>query len=143
LRSRMRLSQAGEPYNPSNFYQANRQREQDKKERSAREKTERRNAAKIGRLKEIFEKERDSKLKELISNYTSDQKKAFKTWVENNFPESDFVKPYETDGEPKISYLKLYFIDTVIPEYNDFTRWAEEKKGITIEEESAGGRVTG
>jgi hypothetical protein len=53
------------------------------------------------------------------------------------------VKPYETDGEPKISYLKLYFIDTVIPEYNDFTRWAEEKKGITIEEESAGGRVTG
>ena len=143
LRSRIRLSRDGEPYNPSNFYQANRQREQDKKERSAREKKERRNAAKIGRLKEIFEKERDSKLKELISNYTSDQKKAFKTWVENNFPESDFVKPYETDGEPKISYLKLYFIDTVIPEYNDFTRWAEEKKDITIEEESAGGRVTG
>jgi len=38
----------------------------------------------------------------------------------------------KTDGEPKISYLKLYFIDTVIPEYNDFTRWAEEKKALLL-----------
>jgi hypothetical protein len=53
------------------------------------------------------------------------------------------VKPYKVNGEPKISYLKLYFIDVVIPEYNDFTQWAEEKKGLALQEESTGDRVTG
>ena len=111
--------------------------------KKAREKADieeqaKQDAALVEALETTFEKEKNRKLNELVKNYTEKQKKAFKTWVEENFPSNEFVKPFKENGEPKLTYLKSYFIDVVIPEYNDFTEWARDKKGITLQESPTG-----
>ena len=114
--------------------------------KTAREKADREEQAKqdavlVRALETTFEKEKNRKLEELVKNYTEAQKKAFKTWVDDNFPSNEFIKPYKENGEPKLTYLKSYFIEVVIPEYNDFTEWARDKKGITLQESPTGYRI--
>jgi len=111
------------------------------REKADREEQSKQDAALVRALETTFEKEKNRKLDELIKNYTAEQKKAFETWLYDNFPDSDFVKPYKKDGKPKLRYLKLYFLDTVIPEYNDFIEWTRKKKGITLRESSTGYRI--
>ncbi len=111
------------------------------REKADREEQAKQDAALVKTLQTTFEKEKNRKLEELVKNYTKDQKKAFKTWVDKNFPSNEFVKPFRENGEPKHTYLKSYFIDVVIPEYNDFTEWAWKKKGITLRESPTGYRI--
>ena len=106
-----------------------------------REEQAEQDAVLVRALETTFEKEKNRKLEELVKNYTEAQKKAFKTWVDDNFPSNEFIKPYKENGEPKLTYLKSYFIEVVIPEYNDFTEWARDKKGITLQESPTGYRI--
>jgi len=110
-------------------------------EKADREEQAKQDAALVEALEITFEKEKNRKLEELVKNYTEEQKKAFKTWVDDNFPSNEFVKPYKENGEPKLTYLKSYFIEMIIPEYNDFTEWARDKKGITLQESPTGYRI--
>jgi len=111
------------------------------REKADLEEQAKQDAALVKILETTFEKEKNRKLEELVKNYTKDQKKAFEIWVDDNFPSNEFVKPYKENGEPKLTYLKSYFIEVVIPEYNDFTEWARKKKGITLRESSTGYRI--
>jgi len=108
------------------------------REKADREEQAKQDAALVRALETTFEKEKNRKLEELVKNYTEAQKKEFRTWVDKNYPSNEFVKPFKENGEPKLSYLKSYFIDRVIPEYNDFTEWARDKKGITLQESPTG-----
>jgi len=142
LRSRIRLSRAGESYKSSKLYQKNRQEAQAKKATADRKEKERQNAARVEHLQKIFDKERDNKLKELISNYTTDQNKAFKAWVDENYPANEFVKPFKENGEPNLIYLKPFLINQFAPQYQDFVQWARNRKGIILQEGPTGYRIT-
>jgi hypothetical protein len=111
------------------------------REKADREEQAKQDAALVKALETTFEKEKNRKLEELVKNYTEEQKKAFKTWVDENYPSNEFVKPFRENGEPKHSYLKSYFLDVVIPEYSDFTEWTRDKKGITLQESPTGYRI--
>jgi len=113
------------------------------REKADREEQAKQDSALVSALETTFEKEKNSKLEELVKNYTAEQNKEFKAWVDGNYPVNEFVTPYKKTGEPKLNYLKLYFLDMVIPEYNDFTEWAQERKGITLQEGPTGYRITG
>ena len=113
------------------------------KEKADREEKEEQDVAMVRHLERTFEKEKGSKLKDLIKNYTVKQNGAFKAWVDENYPSNEFVKPYNKNGDPKLNYLKGYFLDTVIPEYGDFVKWAYNRKGITLQEGPTGYRITG
>ena len=113
------------------------------REKADLEEQAKQDAALVKILETTFEKEKNRKLEELIKSCTKEHKKGFKAWFEEKFPSNEFVKPYKENGEPKLTYLKSYFIDVIIPEYNDFTEWAREKKGITLQEGPAGYRITG
>ncbi len=113
------------------------------REKADREEKEEQDAAMVRHLERTFEKEKGSKLKDLIKNYTVQQNEAFKAWVNENYPSNEFVKPFKNNGDPKLNYLKGYFIDTVIPEYGDFVKWAHSRKGITLQECPTGYRITG
>ena len=113
------------------------------RKKANREEKEEQDAAMVRHLERTFEKGKNSKLKELIKNYTPQQNEAFKAWVDENYPSNEFVKPFKKNGGPKLSYLKGYFLDTAIPEYRDFVKWAQSRKGITLQECPTGYRITG
>jgi len=141
LRARLKSSQPGQPYQPSQAYQKHQKKEHAKHAKVRREKKKWQETQKINRLLSMFESERDRILKDLLDKYTSKQTKEFTAWVGENYPDSDFIKPFQEDGQPNPMYLKSFLIARFSPQYDSFIDWAQKVHSITLKEESGGYRI--